>query len=184
MGGIVGRIKIDGDQPGAMAQPLRMTFDHALGQRRAHTIKLTRTNGIFKARQRRLRSHIEARKRIAVQQHLVHGIGSQASRVVGIRITTANGENTLGEKIPQRMVNLARLPRIAQTARHAGDQSVALLGCLQQHCPTIGTALPLVEFQNQGLGKNLWKQQTLCRGRIGQAKASQCALNTVSSTCL
>ena len=39
--------------------PLRMTLDHALGQRRARAIKLTRTNRIFKARQRRLGSHIE-----------------------------------------------------------------------------------------------------------------------------
>jgi hypothetical protein len=30
---IAGLVKIDGDQPGAMVQPLRMTFDHALGQR-------------------------------------------------------------------------------------------------------------------------------------------------------
>jgi hypothetical protein len=54
------------------------------------------------------------------------------------RIPTADGENALGEKIPQRMVHLARLPRITQTA--------------------IGTALPLVEFQNQRPVKNLCKQ--------------------------
>jgi hypothetical protein len=80
--------------------------------------------------------------------------------------------------------NLARLPRIAQTACHTGDQSVTLLGGLQQHRATIGTALPLVELQHHRFGKNLWKQQTLCRDRIGQAKAFLCALNTVLSTCL
>src|ERR1035437_2124239 len=111
--GIVGRIKIDGDQPCAMVQPLRMTFDHALGQRCAHVIKLARANGIFKARQRRLRSHIQTRNWIAVEQHLVHRIGGQSGRVVGVRITTADGEYALREKIPQPMVNLARLPRIA-----------------------------------------------------------------------
>jgi len=49
---------------------------------------------------------------------------------------------------------------------------------------TIGTALPLVEFQHHRLGEKLWKLQTLCSGSIGQAKASQCALNIVVSTCL
>ena len=76
MRGIVGGVEIDGDQPGAMVQPLRMTFDYALGQRCAHVIKLARAGGILEARQRRLRGHIEARNRIAVQQHLVHRIGS------------------------------------------------------------------------------------------------------------
>ncbi len=40
MRGIVGRIKIDGDQPGAMVQPRGMALDHTLGQHRAHVIKL------------------------------------------------------------------------------------------------------------------------------------------------
>ncbi len=106
-------------------------------------------------------------------------IGSQTRRVVGVGITAADGEDALREKITQRMVNLARLPRIAQTACHTGDQSVTLLSCLQQHRATIGTALPLVKLKHHRLGKNLWKQQTLCRARIVQAKASQCALNTV-----
>src|ERR1017187_5854935 len=113
MRGIVGRIEIDGDQPGAMVQPLRMTFDYALRQCRAHVIKLARTNGVFKARQRRLRSHVEARNRIAVEKHLGHGRGSQWSRVVGVRITTTDGIYALRKKIWQRMVDLARLPRIA-----------------------------------------------------------------------
>jgi len=80
MRGIVGRIEIDGDQPCAMVQPLRMTFDYALGQRRAHVVKLARTNGIFKARQRRLRSHIETPDRIPAEHHFVHRIGSEPSR--------------------------------------------------------------------------------------------------------
>jgi len=116
MRGIVGRIKIDGDQPGAMMQSPGVALDHALGQRRAHAIKLARANAIFKARQRRLGSHIETRDRIAVQQHLVHRIGSQTRRVVGVRIAAADGEDALRKKIPQRMVHLARLPRIAQNS--------------------------------------------------------------------
>ena len=96
-----------------MVQPLRMTFDYALGQRRAHVVKLARTNRIFKARQRRLRSHIETRDRIAVEQHLVHRIGGQASRVIRVRIAAADGKYALRKKIRQRMIDLARLTRIA-----------------------------------------------------------------------
>jgi len=85
-------------------------------------------------------------------------VGSQSGRVIGVRITTANREDPLREKIPQQMINLANLPRITQTAGHPCDQSVATLGCFQQHRTTIGTALPLVELKHQRLGKNLWKQ--------------------------
>ena len=152
-----------------------MTFDNALGQRRAHVIKLTRTNGVLEARQRGLRGHVESGNRIAVEQHLVHGIGSEAGRVVGVRITTGDGEDALRDEVAERVVNLARLSRITQAVGHAGDQSVAPFGGLEQHRAAIGTALPLVKFQYHRLGKNLWKQQTLCRGRISQAKASLCA---------
>src|SRR5260370_27366899 len=106
-----------------------MTFDYALSQQGAHLIELPWANRIFKTRQRRLRSHIQTRNRIAVEQHLVHGISSQSSGVVGVRITPGNGEDALGEKISQRMVDLPRLPGIKYTTRHAGDQSVAGLGC-------------------------------------------------------
>lgn len=63
--------------------------------------------------------------------------------------------------------------------RHADNQSVATPGCFQQHRAIIGGMLPLVECQHSRLGDNLRKQQMLCRGRIGQVRASQCALNTV-----
>jgi hypothetical protein len=182
--GIVGRIQIDGDQPGAMVQPLRMTFDDAFGLRRAHAIKLARTNRVLEARQRRLRSHIKSRNRIPVQQHLVHWVGRQSCRVFGVGVTTANGENALRDEVIERVIDLAGLPPVEQTVGQAGNQSVAPFGGLQQHRTAIGGALPLVEFHHHRLIEDLWKQQTLCRVRISQAKASQCALNTVSSTCL
>jgi hypothetical protein len=82
------------------------------------------------------------------------------------------------------MVSLARLPRIAQTARYAGDQCVATLGCLQQQSSTIEGALPLIEFHLYELGKDHWKQQTLCCAILGQAKALSYHPNTVLSTYL
>jgi len=168
---IVGRIKIDGDQPGAMVQPRDMALDHTLGQRCAHVIKLARPRRHFQSTTASAARPYRARNRLSVQQHLAHRIGSQTRPVVGVRITAADGERGLREKIMQRMANLARLPRIAQTACHTGDQSVTLLGCLQQHRATNGTALPLVELQYHRLGENLWKQQTPCRDRISHAKA-------------
>jgi hypothetical protein len=140
--------------------------------------------GVFKARERRLRGQIETNKRIAVQQHLVNGIGGQPSRVVGVWITAGDREHALREKVFERMIDLGSLATVEQAVNHAGNQSKALFGSFQQHRSAIGTALPLIEFHHYRLGEDLWKQQTLCRGRIGQAKASSAAINTVLSTCL
>ncbi len=49
---------------------------------------------------------------------------------------------------------------------------------LLRHRSAIGTALPLIEFHSDRLGKNLWKQQSRCRGRNGHAKACSSAINT------
>src|ERR1022692_4887605 len=81
MGWVVGRIKVDGDAAGASVQPLRMALDHAVGQGFAQTVQFSRPDGVFKARQGWLRSQIAARDRIAVEQHLVNGVGRQAGRV-------------------------------------------------------------------------------------------------------
>ena len=94
---IVGRIEIDGDAASVATQPLGMTRDYTLGQRYAHAIKGLRPNGVFKPRQRRLRSQIETCHRIAVQQHLVNRIGGQPGRVVGIWITAGDREHALRE---------------------------------------------------------------------------------------
>jgi len=80
-----------------MVQPLGVALDHALGQCCAHAIKLARAGYVLEARQRWLRGHIQTRNRIAVEQHLVHWIGNQTSRIVGVRITTGDGEDALRE---------------------------------------------------------------------------------------
>jgi hypothetical protein len=100
-----------GDQLGAMGQPLRMTFDYALDRRRAHALKLARTDRVLEARQRRLRSHIKSRNRIAAQLQLVHG-GSQSYRVIGVGITSADKENVQRDEVVERVIDLAvcRLP--------------------------------------------------------------------------
>ncbi len=70
------------------------------------------------------------------------------------------------------MIDLGSLSTVEQAINHARYQPVAELGCLQQHCTTLGGALPLIEFHPDRLGENLWEQLTLCRGRIVRAKAS------------
>ena len=39
-------------------------------------------------------------------------------------------------------------------------------------CSAIGTALPLIKLRDHRSIKNIWEEQTLCRGMFGQAKAS------------
>ena len=47
-----------------------------------------------------------------------------------------------------------------------------VLGGLEENCSAIGTALPLIKFRDHRSIKNIWEEQTLCRGMFGQAKAS------------
>jgi hypothetical protein len=82
------------------------------------------------------------------------------------------------------MIDLTCLPFVFETTGQATDQSVATLGRLQQDGSAIGTTLPLIELQYGGLGKNLREQQTLCRGKVDHAEASQVPANTVSATFL
>src|SRR5271157_4300447 len=67
LGGIVGRIQIEGDAAHTTAQALGMALDHAGRQRFAQTIEFLHSDGVLKTRQRRLRSQISTRSRIAVQ---------------------------------------------------------------------------------------------------------------------
>src|SRR5271166_2809072 len=184
LGGIVGRIQIEGDAAHTTAQPLGMALDHAGRQRLTQTIEFLPSDGVLKTRQRRLRSQIATRSRIAVQQQLVNRIGGQAGRIVGVRIAARDREHTLRQKFFQRMIDLARLPLVPQTPGQTADQSIATVGGLQQQGSAIGTALPLIELQHGRLGKNTGEQQTLCCAIVRHAKASLALANTVSITCL
>jgi hypothetical protein len=70
------------------------------------------------------------------------------------------------------MIDLARLPLVSQASSQTADQSVAPVSRLQQQGSAIGAALPLIELQYSGLGKNLREQQTFCRGKVDHAEAS------------
>jgi hypothetical protein len=76
------------------------------------------------------------------------------------------------------------LSLILETSCQTLDQSVTAVSGLQQHSSAIGTALPLIELQYRGLGKNIGEQQTLCRVIVIHAEASCFASNTVFTTCL
>src|SRR6266403_6069691 len=76
--GIVGRVQIDGDAIGAMAQPLGVTPEHALGQELAHAIAFFYPNSVLETRQRRLRSQGATLDRIAIHKQFVNWILRQA----------------------------------------------------------------------------------------------------------
>src|SRR5262249_38154375 len=98
MGGIVGRMQIDGDASSPTLQSTAMTFDHALGQGLAETKQLFAISTIFKARQGRLRSQILTLDGVATDQQFVYRIGTQPGRIVGIRIPTRDRHDSLGKE--------------------------------------------------------------------------------------
>ena len=87
--------------------------------------------------------------------------------------------DALPQQLDHGMFDLAGLPPIMQTSGHCLDQSIAPVGGLQQHRAAIAGTLPLVKRQHHGLLLQIGKQQTLCRGRIGQAKAFLGPINAV-----
>ena len=66
--GIVGRVQIDGDAISAMAQPLGVTPNYALGQELTRTIEFLYPNSVLETRQGRLRSQVATFDRIAIQK--------------------------------------------------------------------------------------------------------------------
>ncbi len=184
MRGIVGRIEIDGNAPSMSAKTLAVTFDHATGQFHAHAIKSVRTSRVLETRQRGLRGQIATRQRIAAYEQLVDRIRFQSRRIVGIRVAAGQAMNTLPQQLHQAVLDLARLTPVRQTSSHRLDQAITPIGSLQQHRAAIAGTLPLVKGQHQRPLVQIAEQQTLCRGRIRQAKASLDAINTVLTTCL
>ena len=99
VGGIIGRIQVDRDELGAAMQPAAMAFDHTIGQRFAHPVKLFAVGRILETADRRLRGQVLAFNRIAPDQHLVHGVFGQPRRIVGVGITTGNTEDALPQQL-------------------------------------------------------------------------------------
>jgi hypothetical protein len=135
-----------------------MALHHADRKRLAHTVKFLRSHRVLKARQRRLRCQIEAGNRIAVEQHLVHRVGSKPCRVIAVRITAGDREHALRQQLRQRMIYLACLPIVFQTPGQARDQSIAPVRALQQDRSAIGGALPLIKLQYRTLAKHIREQ--------------------------
>ena len=184
MGRIVGRVQIEGNEPGPAMQPAAMTFDHALGQCLAQAVKLLAVRGILKPREGGLRSQIRALDRIAPHQQLVHRVLGQAGRIISIGIATSDAVDALPQQLLRLMLDFRRLPFIDQASRQAFGQSQTPVGRLEQDRAPIGTALPLVKLRDHWPRKYFRKQQTLCCGIVSQAEASFGHSNIVSTTCL
>ena len=184
MRGIVGGVQIEGDAPHRSMQGPRVPLQHAVGQRFAHPVQFLAIHGVFKPRQRRLRSQIPSLDGIASQQQFVNRIARQTVRIIGIRIAAGNAVHPLPQQLGELMINLASLPLIPQTGGHAFRQPIAPVRRLQQNGASVGTALPLVKLDHDRLGKKIGEQQTLCCGMFSQAKASGSASNIVFTACL
>ena len=175
--GIIGRIQVDRDDGGAAVQPAAMAFDHTIGQRFAHPVKLFAVGSILETADRRLRGQVLAFNGIAPDQHLVHGVFGQPRRIIGIRITAGDAEDTLRQQFFHLMIHFARLPLILQADRQRLSQLNPAISRFQQDCSAVGTPLPLVKLRDHRLRKNIGKQQTLCCAILGLPEASSIGSN-------
>ena len=69
------------------------------------------------------------------------------------------------------MVDLGWIASIDNAVGQAGEQIKPVLGGFQQDPAAVRAAVVDVEAGDDGLGEKIG-EQTLCRGRIGHAKAS------------
>jgi hypothetical protein len=175
--GIVGGVQIDGDAARPSMQAPRVPLHHAISQRFAHPVQFFAVHRVFKPRQRRLRGQIRSLDGIASQQQFVNRIARQPAGVVRIRIPAGNAVHALPQQFRELVINFARLPFVLQTGGHAFRQPIAPVCRLQQNRTSVRTAVPLVKLNDDWLGKNIGKQQTLCCGMLTQAKASLVASN-------
>jgi hypothetical protein len=156
--------------------PLAVAHDHALGQRHAHHVKRARSDTVLEARQRRLRGQIETLDRVAARKQLVHRIGADASRIVGVLIAAGQTVDALPHQVSQWMIHLALLAAILKTTAQRLDQAIAkALVCGRQQDPAAVTAaMGLIKSQYNRTPLKIGKQHTLCRGKISQAKVLLC----------
>jgi hypothetical protein len=172
VGRILGGIEIDGDVTSSAPQPFAVTLDHHLRERLSHPEKLASTDAVLEAREGRLRGQGLAVDRIPSHQHLVHGILGEARSIVAVRIATRDAENSLRQQFFDLVPDLAPVASVPQVLSEALCESESKIGGFEQHGTAIGAAMDLIEAHHDMLPKQIWKQQTLCRGIFGQAKAS------------
>jgi hypothetical protein len=161
VGRIVRRIEVDRDQADGVAEPLPVERQDRIGDGQAEAIQVGTPDGVLEPRQRRLRAQGRAGEGIAVQQQLVDRIVGQAGGVVAVGVATGQAEHALPHQVAQRMGNLARLPPVAQGARHLRRQRQPVVDQLQQQGTAVGAGVRLIEPSDDRLAIPVDPQRAL-----------------------
>jgi len=127
---------------------------------------------VLEPRQRRLRTEALAIDRITADEHLLDRVRSKVPSVVAVRVTAGDPEDALSEEFDQFVTDLALVPPIDELLRQSLDEPEPTIGCLQQDGAAVGAAIGLIEGGDEGLPKEIWKQDRLSCGIVRQATAS------------
>jgi hypothetical protein len=102
----------------------------------------------------------------------VNGIIGEPGGVIAVGVATGDGEDTLPKQVDKLVANLASLPLVPQAGRQAGSEAEPLVDSLQENRATVGAAVRLVKPGNKRFVEEIREENSLCRDRIIQAKAS------------
>ena len=155
VGGIVGRIEVDGNAPGATPEPRAKLLDDEVGQPGARQVDCLPPHGVLEPGGRRLGRQVGTGERIALEQEFVHRVLGQARDVVAVGVAAGDPVDALPHQFDQRVVDLARLPRIAQAARQPLGHPQPVIHSLEQQGPTIRAGVGLIESGHDQLPKPL-----------------------------
>ena len=161
VGGVVGRVEVDGDLRGAPLARPPLLLDHSVGQRVGHIPQLGPAHRVLEARQRRLRGQGRPVERIAPDQELVDRIVGQASGVGAVGVATGQPEHPLLEQLLDLMADLAGLPPIEQAPRQPLGQAQVGVDALEQNRAAIRAGMRLIEPRDDRLAFGLESERDL-----------------------
>ena len=93
-------------------------------------------------------------------------------------MATGESEDALREQVPQRVLDLPRLPIIHEATRETVDQSVAFFRRFEQDRAAIGARLRLIESRDEGFVEevreenSLWYRVAVQHKRLRSRKSS------------
>jgi hypothetical protein len=93
--GIVGRVQVDRNPPGAPVEPAPMVGDHRPSQALPHPDELAPADAVLEAREGWLRAQGRPRQRLAVEHQLVQRVVGEPRRVVAIEIARGQAKDSL-----------------------------------------------------------------------------------------
>ena len=178
MGGIIGRIHIDCDTPGFTLQPLSVMLDHDIGESFCHAEQFFGSYGVFETGQCRLRSQALAFDGITVEQKLLDRIVGQGAGLIAVGTAGGDSEDALPQKIKATVNNLAGLTHVANTCSDTFGQGELIVDSFEQDGPTVGTAVGLVENNDNRFVIFFGEKNRLC-GILSHRRASVCVLNLI-----